>query len=143
MLNHAQRFEQGELQKCYSAEEAESVRRVRKVAISEVPKSANIKRGHTPYEINTGDTEDLGLKAIIVPHVNGDKERNLRTECCMCPPDGVRVILSTAALLGWNIAKEDAEAALLKTGRAVRDVYVIAPRECRERAFYWLLLTAA
>lgn len=31
----------------------------------------------------------------------------------------------------------------MQTGSALRDLFVVPPRECRRREFYWLLLTAA
>ena len=43
----------------------------------------------------------------------------------------------------WPIAKIDFTSAFLQTGDAKRDVYVIPPRECKNRSFYWLLLTSA
>lgn len=37
----------------------------------------------------------------------------------------------------------DVQSAFLQTGNADRNVYVVPPRESKNRSFYWLLLTAA
>lgn len=55
---------------------------------------------------------------------------------------GIRILLSIAIIKRWNIAKIDSKPAFLQSGNAVSDVYVISPRECKERLVYWLLLTA-
>ena len=61
----------------------------------------------------------------------------------MCPPVGMRMILSIAVIKGWNLAKIDFKSAFLQSGQAIRDVYVVPPGESKERFVYWLLLTAA
>lgn len=60
----------------------------------------------------------------------------------MCSPSGVRILLSIAALRKWRLSTIDVKSAFLQTGRAERDVFVVPPRECADRKFYWLLLTA-
>ena len=43
----------------------------------------------------------------------------------------------------WPLSKIDVTSAFLQTGAAKRVVYVVLPRECRRKSFYWLLLTFA
>ena len=61
----------------------------------------------------------------------------------MCSPTVVRIILAIASIKGWILTKADVKAAFLQTGQALRDVYVIPPRECPDKDIYWLLLAAA
>ncbi len=59
------------------------------------------------------------------------------------PPVGIRILLSICNIFKWNLAKVDVQSEFLQTGSALRDVYVVPPRECKSRSFYSLLLTAA
>ena len=42
----------------------------------------------------------------------------------------------------WSISKIDFSSTFLQTSEAKRDLYAIPPRECKNRTFYWLLLTS-
>lgn len=65
------------------------------------------------------------MNTRIAPHGNEDDIKDvLSTDCAMCPPNGVRIFQSVAALLGWNVTDADAETAFLITGKAERDVWV-------------------
>lgn len=55
----------------------------------------------------------------------------------------ITVILSTAAVRKWQIVKKDVESALLQSGLAHRDVYVIPPRNSSHKNKLWLLLVTA
>ena len=68
---------------------------------------------------------------------------DLRSDCCMCSPTGLRIVLMTAALHKWKLVKADVKNAFLQTGMAARDVYVIPPKESTNRKSLWLLLAAA
>lgn len=67
----------------------------------------------------------------------------MRSECCMCPPIGVRVILSNAALRKRRIVKIDVKSAFLQSGPDQPDVHVISPWESSYHNDLWLLLSAA
>lgn len=55
----------------------------------------------------------------------------------------MRVLISPAALFGWAQHKLDVNSALLQTVLPQREIYVITPRESRDRRkILWLLLTA-
>lgn len=66
----------------------------------------------------------------------------MKSECCICPPIGIRVVLSVALLRKWRIVKADAKSAFLQTGPADRDIYVVPPRESKMKSELWLLLAA-
>lgn len=81
------------------------------------------------YKVKVNDDAPLKLKARIVPHGNDDSDKQLMwTDCCMCSPLGIRVVLSTAAYRSWRIVCIDVKTAFLKTGPTDRSVYVIPPR---------------
>ena len=65
------------------------------------------------------------------------------TDSSQCPPTGIQILTSIATVMKWLISKIDFVSAFLQTGDAKRNVYVIPPRECRRRSYYWLLLTSA
>lgn len=89
------------------------------------------------------DDQTLALKARIAPHGNEDSIQNqLHSDCCMCPPTGIRIVLMVAAVMAWPLRKADMKSAFLHTGAAQRDVYV-TPRECCDKRFVWRLDTAA
>ena len=84
------------------------------------------------------------MKAQIAPHGNKHREKgNLKTDSSQCLPSGIRILLSISTIKKWPLSKIDFTSAFLQTGAAKRDVYVVPPRECRRKSFYWLLLTSA
>ena len=84
------------------------------------------------------------MKARIAPHGNEDLERySLKTDSESCSPLGIRILLSAVVVKKWHLTKIHITRAFLQTGSAQRDVYVIPPRECSNREFYWLLLAAS
>ena len=83
------------------------------------------------------------MKGRIAPHGNEDgKKYNLKTDSESFSPLGIRILLSIAFIKKWYLTKVDIFSAFLQSGPAQRDVYVVPPRECADRWFYWLLLTA-
>ena len=46
-------------------------------------------------------------------------------------------------MMKWLMSKIDFTSSLLQTGAAKCVEYVVLPRECRRKSFYWLLLTSA
>lgn len=144
MRHHAEGYQQPVLFKAYQEEELEFLKTVSVIPRSSLPRNANVISSHTIYKIKITDDDGLKLKARIAPHGNEDSiKEDLKSDCNMCSPSGVRVVLCIASIKGWRITKADVKAAFLQTGQALRDVYVIPPRECTSKDVYWLLLTAA
>ena len=143
MYHHAQGFDQSAMIKSYDAEEEKYISTVKRVPRRKVPRDANIVSSHVVYRIKVEDDDSLRLKARIAPHGNEDSDiENLKTDCCMCPPSGIRVITVTATVRTWRIVKIDVEMAFHQSGKAERNVYVIPPKDSRLRNEYWLLLVA-
>lgn len=46
----------------------------------------------------------------------------LRSDCSQCAPTGIRMILSLATLSKWRITKVGVKRAILRIGRADKDV---------------------
>lgn len=144
MLHHAQGFCQAPLIDAYKLEEDSFKQTVREVHRDNIPQHANIISSHTIYKIKINDDQTLKLKARIAPHGNEDSLKNeLKSDCCMCAPVGIRIILMVATLNKWKITRADVKSAFLQTGTPSRDVYVIPPRESKRKNFAWLLLAAA
>lgn len=106
---------------------------------------ANVIGSHTIYKIKVDDNNELKIKALIAPHGNEDDLKEvLNKDCVMCPPAGLRVLESIAALMGWNIYKACVTSAFLQAVEAARDIYVKPRQESKMRTTHlWLLLTAA
>ena len=144
MLHHAQGFEQFPLTRAYSAEEDSFIKTVQRVARTSFPANSNVLSSHVVYKLKFLDDQSLKIIARIAPYGKEDSSRDdMRSDCCMCPPLGIRVVLSTAALLKWRIIKIDVKSAFLQTGPAERQIYVIPPRESSHKHELWLFLTAA
>lgn len=144
MGHQAQGFEQFPIVNAYRKEEDEFTKNVEVVKRSSVPPGSNIISSHVIYKVKMNDDATLKLKARIAPHGNEDSDKDqMRTDCCMCSPLGIRVVISVSVYKKWRIIRIDVKTAFLQTGRASRKVYVIPPRECRQRDVLWLLLAAA
>lgn len=144
MLHHAQVFDQFAVVNAYVTEEAKFLQNVKRIPRSSLPKNANVVSSHTVYRIKMEDDDSLLLKARIAPHGNEDSDTdNLKSDCCMYPPLGIRIILSIAIIKKWRVLKIDVKSAFLQSRPAERDVYVNPPRESKRRNEVWLLLTAA
>ena len=145
LAHKAQGFPFHVLQKAYKAEEESFKKTVRVIDPSSVPAKENIISSHVLYKIKITDGEGLQLKARIAPHGNEDSiKREMRSDCSMCDPTGVRVLISNATVRKWRISKVDVKSAFLQTGPAERSVYVIPPLVSEDRfRSVWLLLAAS
>lgn len=95
----AQGFPTFPLLNAYNSEEEDFKKTVKTVPIELVPKNANVISSHVTYKVKVNDDKSLKLKARIAPHGNEDSLKNeLRSDCAMCPPIVIRIILSIAAL---------------------------------------------
>lgn len=141
----AQGFSSFPLLNDYQEEEEDFKKRVKVIAIANVPVNANVISSHVLYKLKINDEKMLKLKAGISPHGNEDSLKGeLKSDCAMCSPMGFRILLSISALFRCRITMADAKTAFLQTGDAARDVYVIPPTESKERGTcMWLLLAAA
>ena len=144
LISHAQGFSQAAIINAYRTEEDAFKRTVREVSREAVPHNANVISSHVLYKLKINDDNSFKLKARIAPHGNKDSmQSELRSDCCMCSPTGLKIVLMTAAIFKWKLVKADVKNAFLQTGLAERDVYVIPPRESSNRKSLWLLLAAA
>lgn len=90
------------------------------------------------------DDNSLKLKARIAPHGNEDSiKTELKSDCNMCSPTGVRMVLLIASLEKWRLTNADVKAAFIQTVQAQRNVYAIPPKESTDDGFVWLLITVA
>ena len=130
----AQGFPSYMLHNAYHEEEESFKRTVRVVARSTVPSNANVISSHVIYKIKVNDDESLKLKARIAPHGNEDSlKHEMRADCSMCAPMGIRLLISIATIYKWRLTKVDVKSAFLQTGAAERQVFVIPPRESSDR----------
>lgn len=105
---------------------------------------SNIIFSQVRYKVRLNDDSSLKLKTRIALHGNEDSEREqLRADCCMCYPIGIRLVITMSTFKKWHIIRTDVKTAFLQTGPANRSVYVIALKESRQKNVLWLLLTAA
>lgn len=125
MRYESQGLEQYVLQRAYDAEEGSFLKTVQILAVSDVPKTANVVNSHTLYNIKHEDDGKLKLKAMIDLHGNEDDLiKELTKDCSTCPPNGLQIIESITSLNGWSIYKADVGSAFLWTGSAAREVFV-------------------
>lgn len=104
------------------------------VHVSLVPKNANVISSHVIYTLKVNEDKSLSIRARIAPHGNEDSLRHeLKSDCSMCSPSGIRFVLAIAALCKWITTKADAKSAFPKTGKAERDVFVIPLRESMDK----------
>ena len=144
MLHQAQGLPPYATQIAYAREEQPFKKIAHEVAVSQIPKKANVVTSQVLYKVKRCDDGSLTLKARIAVHGNKGREKNtLKTDSATCPPVGIRILLSLATIFSWTLSKIDFKSAFLQT-QAKRDVYVVPPRECKTRyRHYWLLLSAA
>lgn len=92
------------------------------VPISKIPLNANEIASHTIYKIKVNDDQEYELNARIAPHGNEDfLKLELSTDCSVCTPTGIRIVLSISAILKWKVSKADAKSVFLQTGDAERE----------------------
>lgn len=108
------------------------------------PDLQNIITSHVLYKVKLCDDGTKIMKARIAPHGNKDSDKNIyKIDSTSCPPVVIRCLHSISTINQWPMMKIDFKSAFLQTGEALRDVYVIPPRECHTRSHYWLLLAAS
>lgn len=112
------------------------------VAEAGLPKTANIISSHVIFKIKTNDDESLKLKGRIVVHGNRDAEKDMvRSDCAAADMMIVRMMISLATILGFNMATADIKGAYMQSGPIQREVYVRPPKDChRKRGMVWKLL---
>lgn len=122
-------YQQPVLINAYREEEPEFKKTLSLIPISTLPIHANVISSHTIYKVKVNKDDNLKMKARIAPHGNQDSIKSkLKSDCNMCYPSGLRIVLSIGSLKGCRITKADVKAAFIQTGIALLDVYVIPPR---------------
>lgn len=143
LLHQCEGFDQHVIMKAYDKEERSYLEHVQPAQRRQIPHDANIVRSHVVYKLKVEDDGSLKLKARIAPHGNEDSEmHDLRRDCAMCPPTGMRIIFFMAACKRWRLVKADSKMAFHQTGLANRQVYVHPPKESRRKGELWLLMVA-
>lgn len=109
---------------------------------SELPRNANVISSHVIFKIKTEDDGSLRLKGRIVVHGNRDADRELvRSDSAAADMMIIRMIISLATILDFNMASADIKGAYMQSGPIRRDVYVRPPKDChRKRGTVWKLL---
>lgn len=98
---------------------------------SDVPYESNIVASHVLYNITSLDDGKLMCKVIIAPHGNKDQDNNkVRRNSNACASNGIRLLLSFSSMSRCYLSKLDVKSAVLQCDPAIRDVYLIPPREC-------------
>lgn len=91
---HTHEFGQAPIANSYMNEERKFLENLQVLSRSSVPKSAIVIGRHTNYNPKVLDDQPRKLKARIAPHGNEDYDsENIRTECCMCSPIGIKFYL--------------------------------------------------
>lgn len=145
MLHEAQGFPPLETASSCEADESSFEKTIHVVPISDIPAHANVISCHTAYKVKIEENSSLCFKARIATNGNEDSVKvEMRSDCSMCSPVWMRIILSTAALRRWRLTKLKGKELFRHTDQNERDVYVRTPRESVDKGrCVWLLLTAA
>lgn len=121
----------------YEKEELQFKNHVKPGSINDTLADANFISSHTIYKIKIVENGSQKLKSRIAPHCNVySRKDQLKSDCCMCIPVGICIVLSIASINKWTITKSDDKAVFLKTGPAQIDVYVRPPRESKDKMHY-------
>lgn len=132
MLYHAQSFLQYVVYSVYEAEESQLRKQVAFDSIADVPPDARITVSHTIHEIRIDETNSL--RPRTAPHGNESSLKNKKkSDCAMCSPVGIRIVLAIAATRQWPLIKADVRPAFVGTGKDERHFYVRPPCESREK----------
>lgn len=99
MLHHSQALDQYPPVNVYKHKLDVFIKQVREVLRSSVLRDANNISSHTLYKVKTNDNSSLQQNAITAPHGNDDTIKDeIKSDCCMRPPIGIRLILSAASM---------------------------------------------
>lgn len=80
--------------------------RFRIVPIYYIPAASNVISSHTVYKVQIADERFLRLKALITPYCNEDSRKHAhRSDCSICSPVGIRIIVSMAEFRKWRLSK--------------------------------------
>lgn len=112
------------------------------VAERGLPKGANLISSHVVFKVKTNDDGSLKLKGRIVVHGNRDDDKDLvRSDSAAADMMIVILVISLAAILGFNLATADIKGAYMQSGPIRREVYLRPPRDFyHKRGVVWKLL---
>lgn len=108
-----------------------------------LPPNANIISSHVGYKIKKEEDGKLRLKARICPHGNRDAMKDgIRKDSATAQFDVIRLMLSLATILSFNLGVVDVSGAYMQSGPIKRNIYVRPPREWdgTPRGKVWYLL---
>jgi len=100
------------------------------VDFRDLPPNANIISSHHFFEIkHDGEEGKLKLKCRLVPHGNRDNDKDkVRKDSATAQFPIIRLVLSTAALLGMSIGTIDIKSAYMQGGSLPRDIFMRPPK---------------
>lgn len=102
MCHQAQGFDQYLVLGAYKREKDSFTKSVCIVGSDSAGSEAKIISSHVIYKIKIYEDQYLMLKATLAPHCHKDIDKlQFRSDLCMCPPVGIQVIFSTAAIRWW------------------------------------------
>lgn len=96
------------------------------------------------YKLKWNNDKKLRIKPRIDSHSNkSSKHADFLSECCMCPPVEIWIVLSVSTIEGWHNIHIDFEKDFSPTSPAEREVFVIPLRDSDLKNEIWLVLVAA
>lgn len=99
-----------------------------------VPRKATVISSYAIYKIKINDDKSLKPEACLELYgINDSDKKFMKSDCCMCSPIKIRIILSITSLKLWRLARVDVKLAFLHACPAQNDGYVIPLHECRRR----------
>ena len=131
-------------EKAYHAELQDNWKdHIKEISWRELPNDANVISSHLVYKIKP-DPEVKGLlklKARLCVHGNRDKEKDyMRSDAAVASHEGFRLLYSLAARYGFCLGKVDIRGAYSQSGEAIREIYLIPPREMGRPKFLWRMM---
>lgn len=92
------------------------------------------------YKLKLEDGKFLKFKTISAPHGNEDSiKHDLQSECSLCSPVGMGILLSIDAVVKLNIFERDLKTAFLQTGEAIPEIFVIPCKRSKLGKVIWFL----
>lgn len=111
------------------------------VTPSTIDKPAKVVSSHVIYKVKEGDDSQLKMKASLVFHGNGDRDRfSVHHDSLSADLSNVRLMISLAMVLDFKIATADVKGAYIQSGRIRCELYVRPPKNVAESNVLWKLL---
>lgn len=105
-----------------------------------ITNNANIISSHFVFRIKEDETNNLKLKARLVLHGNRDKNRfTVRRDSASADLNTVRMIISLAQTLHFDMATADVQGAYMQSGPIKRNIFVRPPKQLPTTRCIWKL----